>query len=530
MRHVFLSYCREDLDFAHDLENRLTLNGFTTWRDRILTAGDDWRAEIDFGIRDALAVIVVLSPVSIRSAYVNYEWAFALGSGIPVIAVLHTGISETQLPPQLKHLRCFDFSGGTRHPWNSLIDALQTLEDDLRPTTVHIPRDASPVMERALRSLDSIDEDERQAAIQSLGQMDEPRITEILAEAVRHPVRQVRIGIARLVAARKDARAIPALVEGLRSRDEAVKPWILETFGAAAVPQLLELLDEDDIWFRPNVYEALGALDDPRAIEALNTRLRDPDPVKRSSAASVLRSDPGNIPILLEMMQDSSPRVRSAAISALIRIAAKTGAQQNIFPTLLMALDDEEDQVVISAVLALGETGNPESVAPLLRAMLYNPSDQVCTFAKQAICKLEAAPLRELREAVSSPNPRVRERAIRFLSEWHDPEDVPLFLNGFKDDDFEVRWAALSAFSAAAKRAAVPTLIAILKDDGEHPNIVRSAVIDLGEIGDPAAVPALIECLQDEELADAAANSLYDIGTREARTAAKTWKAKSAGK
>ncbi len=73
--------------------------------------------------------------------------------------------------------------------------------------------------------------DERQAAIDSLDQMNHPLIVEVLAEAVRHPVRQVRIGAAVHLAARQDPRAIPALLEGIRLQDERVEPWMLGEIG-----------------------------------------------------------------------------------------------------------------------------------------------------------------------------------------------------------------------------------------------------------------------------------------------------------
>ncbi len=64
-------------------------------------------------------------------------------------------------------------------------------------------------------------------------------------------------------------------------------------------------------------------------------------------------------------------------------------------------------------------------------------------------------------------------------------------------------------------------MIERLEDEDEK--VVRSAVIALGRIGDPGAVPALIECLKDDEIADAAANALEDIGVKEARAAVKAW-------
>src|SRR5512133_4370030 len=42
------------------------------------------------------------------------------------------------------------------------------------------------------------------------------------------------------------------------------------------------------------------------------------------------------------------------------------------------------------------------------------------------------------------------------------------------------------------RRAAVPALVEIVKDAGTHPRARAEAAVALGEIGDPAAIPALV--------------------------------------
>ena len=264
MRHVFVSYCREDEDFARILEENIRQNELAAWRDQALSAGEDWRAEIDAGIRDALAAIVILSPASIRSAYVNYEWAFARGSGIPVVPILLEAVDGV-LDPRLKALKCLDFTDHAARPWDSLIQSLRDLQDALRPTTVQAPRDAPPVLKQAVRELDSMEENRCRDAIASLAQMDHPAIAEILAEAARHPVQQVRIGAAVQLGVRQDARAIPYLLEVLRTR--SCEGWMLgkvsEDIGEAAVPALIEAMKEEDWYVRERVYWSLGLIGTP---------------------------------------------------------------------------------------------------------------------------------------------------------------------------------------------------------------------------------------------------------------------------
>ena len=76
-------YNQEDSDFAFVLKTHIEKARFDTWmaRDR-LTPGADWSEAIDKGIREAIAMVVVMSPVAKASRSVTYEWSFAVGAGI----------------------------------------------------------------------------------------------------------------------------------------------------------------------------------------------------------------------------------------------------------------------------------------------------------------------------------------------------------------------------------------------------------------------------------------------------------------
>jgi HEAT repeat protein len=563
MRHVFVSYCHEDADFAHILEEKIRKHEFTAWRDQALSAGEDWRAEIDAGIREALAAIVILSPASIRSAYVNYEWAFARGSGIPVIPILLEAV-HSHLDPHLKALKCLDFTNCAAHPWELLIESLHDLRDALRPTTVQVPRGTPPVLKQAVRELDSMEEDRRRHAIASLAQMDHPAIAEVFAEAARHPIQQVRIGAALQLAARRDARAIPGLLEGLRTR--SFEGWMLgklgEKIGEAAVPALIEAIREEDPYVRERVYWTLGIIGGPKAIAVLIEHVSDPDADNRSHTAFALAGHPAAIPALLKLMHDPESRVRSEAVTALTKCAAKTGGYGQVFPALLEALDDEYDQVAIAACEGLEQVGDPRAIPHLLKAILTNPSEQARRFAKKALRAIGAAPAPTLRKAVLNAEAAVRARAIGLLAEMHEESDVALFISATRDPDREVRKSAADALGGKHANSAVPALLELLQDDDREVaweavlslgrigdptavpalieclddgwwKIARAAIIALEEIGDPRAVPALIECLKnddddDYDNAELAASALEKSGTREGRAATKAWRRQKA--
>ena len=80
MPKVFISYCHADVDFADVVRARIQSAGFASWIDlEGLRAGEDWRQDIDQGIRDSTALITIMTPAAKESPCVTYEWAFALG-------------------------------------------------------------------------------------------------------------------------------------------------------------------------------------------------------------------------------------------------------------------------------------------------------------------------------------------------------------------------------------------------------------------------------------------------------------------
>jgi len=105
MQHVFISYKNEELDFAENVISRLEKAGFATWADSNIGAGEEWRTAIDLAIKDAFALVVIMTPAAKASEYITYEWAYAWGSGIKVIPIL---LRPTSLHPRLEALQHLD--------------------------------------------------------------------------------------------------------------------------------------------------------------------------------------------------------------------------------------------------------------------------------------------------------------------------------------------------------------------------------------------------------------------------------------
>ena len=77
--------------------------------------------EIDQAIKNAAAVIAIMSPEARNSEYVTYEWAFAWGHGTKVLPIM---LRQTTLHPRLATLQYLDFTNRIARPWGRLFKTL----------------------------------------------------------------------------------------------------------------------------------------------------------------------------------------------------------------------------------------------------------------------------------------------------------------------------------------------------------------------------------------------------------------------
>lgn len=72
---IFISYASEDRVFVKRLSTILRNRGLSVWTDTAIERV--WRQEIDEFLEAALLIVVVVTPNSMESAYVTYEWSRA---------------------------------------------------------------------------------------------------------------------------------------------------------------------------------------------------------------------------------------------------------------------------------------------------------------------------------------------------------------------------------------------------------------------------------------------------------------------
>ncbi|MDZ4671923.1 MAG: FHA domain-containing protein [Phototrophicales bacterium] len=144
MAHIFLSYLEEDAPLAYNTQKQLEKAGFEVWVDpakaRYMDA--NWHHGVDNAIGASFAMVVILTPESLQSALVTYEWSFALGIGLTVIPVL---FKEVQMPRRLLVLRCLDFSES--RTWEDLNHLLNNAKETYDPLNVRISQEMKTIVD-----------------------------------------------------------------------------------------------------------------------------------------------------------------------------------------------------------------------------------------------------------------------------------------------------------------------------------------------------------------------------------------------
>src|SRR5215472_14530674 len=107
---VFISYSREDLDFADQLNLALDAYGFECFIDRQgISGGEDWKRRLGNLISEADTVVFVLSPASASSEICAWEVEEAKRLGKRILPVICKPLEGASPPPHLRDLNYIYF-------------------------------------------------------------------------------------------------------------------------------------------------------------------------------------------------------------------------------------------------------------------------------------------------------------------------------------------------------------------------------------------------------------------------------------
>ena len=321
----------------------------------------------------------------------------------------------------------------------------------------------------------------------------------------------------------------------------------LGRLGPSAAPLLERALTDSYDLVRHAAAEGLGEYALRSSIPALETALADPDPdVRRASAWALYLVGRPATAAQIRALAHPDPEVRSVAAESL----AKQKEEIAVYPLLRMAEDYPESKS--SALAAFRRIGAPAAgyicaylgegiISPslaekalikikhwsvkILCAAIEEPNETVQLTAISALIKIDEnkrkpacicdqiGPVRAMRRVgppqpglgaqifpavptliilLRHPDPALRERAAEALGAFEiDYATIPLAALIAKEQNEDVRAAAVNAIGRLGTADAVPHLIASLNDPSDR--VRRIAVLHLGDRCEPAATGLLQE-------------------------------------
>lgn len=159
MSHVFVSYSTRNADYAHGLAGSLRQHGFDVWIDNDrLRSGDDWWRQIVQALRTCAAFVVVLTPESDQSRWVQREITLADNWNKPMHPLLLAGDINTDnflifVRTQYEDVRHGNLPSDAF--WHRLRQHVQPgsgIGQDLTGQSFNVPVDNNPVISQVIDS------------------------------------------------------------------------------------------------------------------------------------------------------------------------------------------------------------------------------------------------------------------------------------------------------------------------------------------------------------------------------------------
>lgn len=304
-------------------------------------------------------------------------------------------------------------------------------------------------------------------------------------------------------------RVLGALAEAARDSDDKVRVAAVAALGAIPHERSTELLLRAFHDLSPHVRKAaLGQLKDDgseRVQIAMAGALRDPDPGVRARAARFLEKagwHPHDIEDEVWLAIARGQMMRAASFGAAAIRPLESVLTEGVY---------SQQAAVVEALGAIPD----ERVLKSLSRALRSPDHVVCLAAIGALTNTGGAGVvNDIAKMLKHNDHRIRTAAIEALARF-DAQNLAGELRALlRDQMWDVRSAAAVALAKVKDPTTVDALIAVLKD--KSPDVRTAAASSLGRIGDPRAIGPLVLALKDGEsdVRRMAAGALTQIDTK----------------
>jgi TIR domain len=101
---IFISHASADEPLVRRLSETLRESGLDVWDGTEILPGENWAAKVGEALQESQAMVVLLTPSSLRSSHVKHEISYALGDAnydrrlIPVLAASPDELPREEIP------------------------------------------------------------------------------------------------------------------------------------------------------------------------------------------------------------------------------------------------------------------------------------------------------------------------------------------------------------------------------------------------------------------------------------------------
>lgn len=305
---------------------------------------------------------------------------------------------------------------------------------------------------------------------------------------------------------REEAAVAPALLEPLAAagvrgaRTEEEKVWACQTAASqdykSAAPAIVQLLQDPSDSVKSAAMQALVGLRAPEAVPLLVRMVREGSEDGRLQAEQLIMVIGGSVPaaVLAELVKSDAPRVRAAGLRALANLGKEN---EDAVALVLPALADAVPAVRLAALNVLPAVATADHAARVL-PLLKDAEANVRQAALQALVQLGArAQAAAVRPLLADPVSTVRYGALEAVAAFGLTDAAEAVVALLKDEDDEVRHQAAQTLVVLDAVGCRDAILPLLKD--ASPSTRLLAIWALGHLRAAGAAAELEGFLAHEE-------------------------------
>lgn len=269
------------------------------------------------------------------------------------------------------------------------------------------------------------------AAVQTTSQLPHPQVTQALTDVLdqRSPDRQILL--IQTLAARGDAKAVPALVARIEKSQKPVRLAAIRSLpaiGCSAGLKLIDFFDDSDSEISKAALDSFAAVDCSQADKIILDMLENGDTNNKLLALDLMgrRRMTKHLPLLLDTARNDAAKVRPVALKTLGQLAGP--AQFDPLLMLLMELKISQDlQAAQQALIAVCNRSKYQKLHTEKVIHLLNRANPAQKSALLAVLGALGGPdaLTAVRKAIKDSEPTVQTTAINVLLAWKTADAAP---------------------------------------------------------------------------------------------------------